>query len=117
MYQRMVIRFTQPLFVTGSTYVFIKFITTSKVGIVVTVVLAVAIAGIIYWRTHRRFANDLQKVAAINSTMDMYYVKEEVSTKDSAGAQRDDSSDSSDSSSTSLDPDEDLSAPTISRYQ
>ena len=75
-YQRIVIRLTQPIFVTGASYVFIAFISKNKVAIALSVVLAVAIAGFLYWRSHRRHSNELQKVAAIGNTLDMYYVKE-----------------------------------------
>jgi hypothetical protein len=76
-YQRIVIRLTQPIFVTGASYVFIAFISKNKVAIALSVVLAVVIAGFLYWRSHRRHTNDVQKVAAISNTVDMYYVNAE----------------------------------------
>jgi len=116
-YQRAVIRLTQPLFVTGAMYVFIKYITANMVGISVTVLLVVALASCLYWRSHRRFVNELQKVAAINSnTVDMYYLNADPKSKSNAASSIDDES-SFGTASTSGDDlddlDEDLSAPAV----
>ena len=102
-YQRIVIRLTQPLFVTGASYMFIKFISASTAGIAITVALVVVIAAIIFWRSHRRFTNDLQKVASVNNNVDIYYLKEEDANSCSDGSYS--------TSSEDFDLDEDLAAP------
>ena len=110
-YHRVVIRLTQPVFVTGATYVFMKYIAASKAGIAVTVVLAVAVGGYLYWRSHRQHTNDVQKVVAVSNTVDMYYVKAESPKKSNTASD----SDEGDSASSDDLEDEDLAAPVLQR--
>jgi hypothetical protein len=110
-YHRVVIRLTQPVFVTGATYVFMKYIAASKAGIAVTVVLALAVGGYLYWRSHRRHTNDVQKVVAVSNTVDMYYVKAESPKKSNTASD----SDEGDSASSDDLEDEDLAAPVLQR--